>query len=106
MLCHPRSHAVNRHLPIISERANPTLVLEVLAQVAKNNIKNVSHPEFAYALGSEIVRIGAGIAATFLVSYVGVVMALLFIARIRLRARKDESMPTTGIFGLLSKALR
>lgn len=79
----------SRHLPIISQQANPTLVSEVLAEVAKSNIENVSHPEFAYALASEIIRVGAGIAATFLVSYVAVVMALLFVARIRLSAQKN-----------------
>ena len=77
------------HLPIISEHADPQLVVSVLSEVAKDNIENVSNPEFAYALAAEIVRVAAGCAATFLVSYVGCALALLFIARLRLNGHKS-----------------
>lgn len=76
-------------LPIISEHANPQLVVSVLSEVAKDRIENVSNPEFAYALAAEIVRVAAGCAATFLVSYVGCALALLFIARLRLNGHKS-----------------
>jgi hypothetical protein len=76
-------------LPIISEQSNPQLVAGVLSEVARNNIENVSRPEFAYALAAEIVRVAAGFAATFLVAYVGLVLGLLVIARLRLNGHKS-----------------
>ena len=76
-------------LPIISEQSNPQMVARVLSEVARNDIENVSRPEFAYALAAEIVRVAAGFAATFLVAYVGFVLGLLVIARLRLSGHKS-----------------
>lgn len=97
-------YLLSLRLPIISEQANPPLVVAVLSEVARSNIENVSRPEFAYALATEIVRIAVGFAATFLVSYVSIVLALLFLARIRLSRQKSVQDFETN-FEKVSKTL-
>jgi methyl-accepting chemotaxis protein len=97
-------YVLSLRLPIISEQANPQLVAAVLSEVARNNIENVARPEFAYALATEIVRVAAGCALTFLVSYVGIVLALLFVARLRL-SRQGSVQDFEANFEKVSKAL-
>jgi hypothetical protein len=97
-------YALSRNLPIISEQSNPPLVAEVLSEVARSNIENVSRPDFAYALASEIVRIAAGIAAAFLICHVGFVLALLLVARLRIGGVKT-AQDFQAAFDKLSKEM-
>jgi ABC-type transporter Mla subunit MlaD len=76
-------YAVSWRLPIVSEQANFALVSQVLAEVARSDIHNVSRPDFAYALACEIVRVGAGMAVAYLLCHVGFTLALLIAARYR-----------------------
>jgi hypothetical protein len=68
--CFLAGDALARHLPVISEHLNLTLVRQVLSEVFNDNIENVSRPEFASALASEIVSAAFGWAFAFLVAYV------------------------------------
>jgi ABC-type transporter Mla subunit MlaD len=78
------AYSVSWHLPIISAQSNPTLVSQVLAEVAQSDIHDVARPDFAYALACEIVRVAAGVSVAFLICHVGFTLALLNAARVRL----------------------
>jgi methyl-accepting chemotaxis protein len=77
------AYSISWRLPIISVQANFELVSQVLAEVARSDIRNVSRPDFAYALASEIVRVAAGVAIAFLICHIGLILALLVAARYR-----------------------
>jgi len=91
-------------LPIISDYSNFARVVEVFGEASHSEMTNVSKPDFAYALASEIVRVAAGMAAAFLICHVCITLLLLLIARVRLvriRTAKDFQ----GRFDEVSKML-
>ncbi|WP_128935497.1 anti-phage ZorAB system protein ZorA [Bradyrhizobium zhanjiangense] len=83
-------YVMSGHLPLIVEHANPILVREVLEEVTRSNIDNVSRPEFAYALASEIVRCAVAIAFALLLGDVVPVRFLLWRARRKVEKLKDQ----------------
>jgi hypothetical protein len=92
-------YAMSGHLPLIVEHANSSLVREVLAEVARSNIDNVSRPEFAYALASEIVRCAVAIAFALLLGDVLPVRSLLWLGRRKvekLKNQKEFATPSTS----------
>jgi hypothetical protein len=102
--CFLLGYAFSRHLPVIAQQSNPTLVLQVLSEVARSNIEDVSRPEFAYALSSEIVSAAVGLAFAYLVAYVLVIKLLLFVARRQISAQKTMQNFETN-FSTLSEFL-
>jgi len=83
-------YAMSAHVPLIVEHANSSLVREIFQEVARSNIDNVSRPEFAYALASEIVRCAVAIAFALLLGDVFPVRFLLWRARRKVEKLKDQ----------------
>ena len=95
---------VARHLPVISEHLDFTLVRQVLSEVSRDDIENVSKPEFAYALASEIVSAALGLAFAFLVAYVGAIRFALFLSKRKL-SRHNNIRDFENNFDSISQSL-